>query len=58
MITSEAEWEPTKSCQLFLKCHLDLPVVRKVSGVVGMKSIDMHIGHDRSLVVCFSKIMF
>ena len=40
----------------FFKCRLGLPVVRKVSGVLTMKSIDMYIVHDSSLVVCFSNI--
>ena len=40
----------------FIKCRLSLPVVHKVSGVVTMKSIDMYILHDSSLVVCFSNI--
>ena len=30
-------------------------VVHMVSGVISMKSIDMYIHHDSSLVVCFSK---
>ena len=38
------------------RSRLGLPVVRKVSGVVTMKSIDMYILHDSSLVVCFSNI--
>ena len=29
----------------FVKCRLGLPVVRKVSGVVTMKSIDMYTDH-------------
>ena len=29
----------------FVKCRLGLPVVREVSGVVSMKSIDMYILH-------------
>ena len=37
------------------KCRLGLPV-REVSGIVTMKSIDMYIVHDSSLVVCFSNI--
>ena len=40
----------------FFKCRLGLPVVRKVSGIVSMKSIDMYILHERSLVVCFSNM--
>ena len=40
----------------FFKCRLGLPGVRKVSGVVTMKSIDMYILHDSSLVVSFSNI--
>ena len=35
---------------------LGLPVVRERSGVVAMKSINMHILHDGSLVVSFSNI--
>ena len=31
-------------------------MVRERSGVVTMKSIDMYIVHDSSLVVCFSNI--
>ena len=38
------------------KCRLGLPVVREVSGVVTMKSINMYILHDSSLVFCFSNI--
>ena len=38
------------------KMSLGLPVVREVSGVVTMKSIDMYIVHDSSLVVGFSNI--
>ena len=38
------------------KCRLGLPVVREVRGVVTMKTIDMYIHHDSSLVVCFSNI--
>ena len=40
-----------------LKCCLGLPVVREVSGVVTMKSIDMYIVHDSSLLLCFSNIL-
>ena len=39
------------------KCRLGLPVVPEVSGVVSMKSIDMYILHDSSLVVSFSNIL-
>ena len=39
-----------------LRCHLGLPVVREVSGVLTMKSIDMYIIHDSSLLLCFSNI--
>ena len=39
-----------------LKCCLGLPVVHEVSGVVTMKSIDMYIIHDSSLLLCFSNI--
>ena len=39
------------------KCCLGLPVVRERSGVVTMKSIDMYILHDSSLVVSFSNIL-
>ena len=38
------------------KCHLGLPVVREVSGIVTMKSINMYILHDISLAVCFLNI--
>ena len=38
------------------KCRLGLPVVRERSGVVTMKSIDMYILQDSSLVVSFSNI--
>ena len=41
----------------FFKCRLGLPGVRKVSGVVTMKSIDMYIVHDSSLVVSFLNIL-
>ena len=41
----------------FCKCLLGLPVVHKVYGVVSMKSIDMYILHDSSLVVSFSNIL-
>ena len=36
---------------------LSLPVVLEVNGVVGlsMKSIDMYIGHDSRVGVCFAK---
>ena len=40
----------------FFFCQMSfrpLPVVRKVSGVVTMKSIDMYIVHDSSLLDCF-----
>ena len=43
-----------------LKCRLDLPVVRKVSGLyrsITMKSIDMYILHASTLVVSFSNIL-
>ena len=40
----------------FSKCCLGLPVVHEVSGIVTMKSIDMYILHESSLVVCFSNI--
>ena len=40
----------------FLNCRLGLPVVHERSGVVTMKSIDMYILHDSSLVVSFSNI--
>ena len=40
----------------FFKCRLGLPVVRERSGVLSMKSIDMYILHDSSLVVSFSNI--
>ena len=39
-----------------LKCRLGLPLVREVSGVVTMKSIDMYIVHESSLLLCFSNI--
>ena len=39
-----------------LKCRLGLPVVREVSGVVTMKSIDMYIVRDSSLLLCFLNI--
>ena len=45
-----------RDTDIFFKCPLRLPVVRQVSGVVTMKSIDMYILHDSSLVVCFSNI--
>ena len=35
----------------FFKCRLGLPVVRDRSCVISMKSIDMYILHDSSLVV-------
>ena len=38
------------------KCCLGLPVVHEVGGVVTMKSIDMYIVHDSSLVVSFPNI--
>ena len=41
----------------FFKCCSGLPVVCKVNGVVTMKSIDMYIVHDSSLVLCFSNIL-
>ena len=34
---------------------MNLPVVLEVNGVVNMKSIDMYIGHDRSVGVCLAK---
>ena len=37
--------------QHFFKCRLGLPVVHERSGAVTMKSIDMYILHDSSLVV-------
>ena len=40
----------------FFKCHLGLPVVHERSDVVTMKSIDMYILHDSSLLVSFSNI--
>ena len=40
-----------------LKCRLGLPVVREVSGVVTMKSIDLYIVHDGNLLLCFSNIL-
>ena len=40
----------------FFKCRLGLPVVSKVSNVVTMKSMDMYILHDSSLMVSFSNI--
>ena len=40
----------------FLQMLLSPPVVRKVSGIVTMKSVDMYILHDSSLVVSFSNI--
>ena len=39
------------------KYHLGLPVVREVSGVGSMTSIDMYILHDSILVVSFSNIL-
>ena len=56
----ESRKRKKKFCSLgvcFLKYHfIGLPVVRMVSGVISMKSIDMYIPHDSSLVVCFSNI--
>ena len=40
----------------FFKCRLGLPVVHDRIDVVTMKSIDMYILHDSSLVVCFSNM--
>ena len=44
-----------KSLWLFFKImsFRRLPVVREVSGIATMKSIDMYILHDSSLVVSF-----
>ena len=39
-----------------LKCCLGLPVVREISGVVTMKSIDLYIVHNGNLLLCFSNI--
>ena len=41
---------------LGFKCCLGLPVVREVSGVVTMKSINMYSVRDSSLLLCFSNI--
>ena len=42
--------------RLFFPLKCCLPVVSEVGGVITMKSIDMYIIHDSSLVVSFSNI--